>query len=396
MRENRPPDSQPSVLIVDPSKVTLVAARKLLEPHFAVYLAEDGAAAWELVESLPDIAAVFTEQNLPVLDGLALLQRMRSTGDLRISDLPVIIITSGERNESMRRAALDAGATDFILKPFDAVDLLTRVRAWCSTSQRAQLLRRDNNTLRELVLLDADTRAGNRDYFLQEAIKDRSFCIRHGGDHTLLYIAIDNLDRILREQGRVAAGEAIALVAEAIRAKCRREDTFARVGESAFALSLLHTDILGARVLAERIRQAIGLKIFKPRGMTVSITVSIGIAMPTTDANLTAEQLLDAAEKSARLAARAGGNQTHVDPGGRTGGARPAGTGKGKQESPVGAEPASPPNNGVSTIIDMAAAQADPAGFVAEALPILQKLPDSERLALIDRLLVMAETPSDA
>lgn len=394
MRDTRPPESQPAVLVVDPSKVTLVAARKLLEPHLSVYLAEDGAAAWELVESLPDIAAVFTDQHLPVLDGLGLLQRIRTAEDLRISDLPVIVITSGERNEAMRRAALDAGATDFILKPFDAVDLLTRVRAWCNTSQRAQLLRRDNNTLRELVMRDADTRAGNREYFLQETVKDRSFCIRHGGDHTLLYICVDNLERIQREQGRVAAGEAIVLVADAIRAKCRREDTFARVTESAFALSLLHTDVLGARVLAERIRQAIGLKPFKPRGMTVSLTVSIGIASPATDANLPAEQLLEAAEKSARLAARAGGNQTHVDASaGKSSNARATDAGQ-KQNASTTAPTTE--ISAASALINQAAAIADPVGFVAEAMPVLEKLADAERLALIDRLLVMTETPSDA
>ena len=200
-----PGDSQPAILVIDPSKVTLVAARKLLEPHFGVYLAEDGLAGWELIEAVPEIAAVFTEQNVPGLDGTALLRRIRESTDERIADLPVIIITSGERNEATRRTAFEAGATDFVLKPFDAVDLLTRARAWSSTSQRATSLRQNNRTLRELVMLDADTRAGNRDYFLQETIKDRSFCLRHGIDHTMLYITIDNLDRIAREQGRVAA-----------------------------------------------------------------------------------------------------------------------------------------------------------------------------------------------
>lgn len=375
-------DAQPAILIADPSKVTLIAARKLLEPHFGVYLAEDGIAAWDLLESIPEIAAVFTDQNLPRLDGHALLARIRASTELRIADLPVIVTTSGDRNEATRRAAVDAGATDFIIKPFDGLDLLTRARAWCGTSQRAMLMREDNNTLRELVLLDADTRAGNRSYFLQEAIKDRSFCMRHQGEHTLMYIAIDHFDRILRDQGRIAARDAVAATADAIRSKCRREDTFARVSDSAFALSLLHTPPLGARVLAERIRQSIGQKVFKSRGMPMNITVSIGISASPADADVAAGQLLDAAERSATIAARAGGNQTHVDST-----LRPAGAAGINKPAPQVAAFSSEESS-----INMAAALADPATFIGEVLPVLQKLSDAERLILIDRLLVMSET----
>jgi two-component system cell cycle response regulator len=373
-------ENLPGVLIVDPSKVVLVAARKLLEPHFSVYMAEGGNAAWELIESIPDITAMFTEQNLPSLSGIDLLRRIRESADPRIANLPVVITTSGERDEATRRAALDAGATDFILKPFDAVDLLTRARAWSSTAVRAHSLHEHNQVLRELVMVDTDTRAGNRDYFLQESVKDRSFCIRHRRAQAVLHIAVDHFDRILREQGRVAAREAVGMVAEVIRSKCRREDTFARIGESAFALSLLHTDHIGARVLAERIRQAIAQKVFKARGMAVAISVSIGIYVPPYEADLKAEQLLEMAEKSAKIAARAGGNQTNVV---NEGAPRPAAA------APSVAKPAP---SGTITLQAESIAE-DPQLFIDKLFPLLQRLEDSDRLALIDRLLVMAETP---
>ncbi|MFZ5723304.1 MAG: GGDEF domain-containing response regulator [Pseudomonadota bacterium] len=380
-------EAQPAVLIVDPSKVTLVAARKLLEPHFGVYLAEDGDAAWELLESIKEIASVFTDQHLRGTAGHDLLARIRNSGDPRIADLPVIITTSGDRNEATRRAALEAGATDFILKPFDAIDLLTRAKAWCHSSQHASLMREDNNALRELVLLDAETRAGNRDYFLQELIKDRSFSLRHGGEHTLMYVSVDGFERIQSEQGRVAAREALGLVAAAIRAKCRREDTFARVTESAFALSLLHTPPLGARVLAERIRQDLARRIFKPRGMTVTLTVSIGIAAPT-GADASAEQLLETAARCARIAGRGGGNQVNIDSSLATTTADSAG----KRER-KGVESSLVPVHGA---VNAEAALADTAAFVGELIPVLQQLSDAERLILIDRLLVMSETTSGA
>lgn len=380
----------PGILVVDPSKVTLVAARKLLEPHFSVYLAEDVEGAFELVSSIPEISAVFTEQHMPGQTPNALLARIRQSDEERIADLPAIIITSGERKEAERREAMDAGATDFIIKPFDPVDLVTRARAWASTSQNAAQMRQHNSVLRKLVMLDSETRAGNRDYLLQEIVKDRSFTARHGGNHSMLYIIIDNHERIVLEQGRMAAREAIVLVAEAIRSKCRREDTFARVGEGEFALSLLHTGHIGARVLAERIRQAISLKLFKPRGMPIALTVSTGVSMCPVNVDMSAEQVLEAAQKAARQAVRSGGNQTYV-------------------AADITARPQSPKISKATTAgddrqgrscqflknLDVPAALSSPGEFIEELLPILQELGEAERLNLIDRLLVMAESPPD-
>lgn len=381
---------KPGILVVDPSKVSLVAARKLLEADFSVYLAEGVEPAWELLSSIPEISAVFTEQNLPGNEPNTLLHRIRASEDERVADLPVIVVTSGERKESERRAAMDAGATDFILKPFDPVDLRTRARAWGHTSQNAASLRQHNSVLRSLVMVDPDTRSGNRDYLLQEIIKDRSFTSRHGGHHSLLYITIDNYERILREQGRVAAREAVVLVADAIRSKCRREDTFARVGDNEFALSLLQTGQLGARVLAERIRQAISLKLFKPRGMAMTVTVSIGVSLPATDVDLTAEQILEAAARAAKQAARAGGNQTFV----------PADVVNRTAPEPARKKPTAEHAPGMAGSLlgglDVAAALAKPNDFIEELLPVLQSLGEGDRLNLIDRLLVMAETSNDA
>ncbi len=377
-------NNPPAILVVDSSKVLLVTARKLLESHFRVCLADTVQAAWDLLGSTPTVTAVFTEQDMPGEASNAMLARIRAATDERIANLPIIVITSGERNEASRRAAIDAGATDFILKPFDAVDLVTRAGAWSNMSRRAALLHADNTLLRSLTMIDPDTRAGNRNYFLQELIKGRSFSVRHGGDHTLLYIAVDNYSRILHEQGSAAALEAVALVADGIRSKCRHEDTFARIADNEFALSLLQTSQIGARVLAERIRQTVGLKPFKPRGMLVTITVSIGVSMPPRDADLTAAQMLDMAARAAKQAARAGGNQTFVSTETAVKATSAA------TEAVVDREEATTSN--LLTAADLDAVLANPQEFIRQLLPICRRINDAERLQLIDQLLKMVET----
>ncbi len=380
-------ETQPAILVADASKVTLVTARKLLESQFNVYLAEDGEAAWELLTSIPEITAIFTDQNLPQLDGLSLLARLRSAQDPRLIDLPVIITTSGERNETARRAAVDAGATDFIIKPFDSIDLLTRARAWCNTTQRTATLREQNLGLRELVLLDADTRTGNHDYFLQESVKDRSFCLRHGGAHTLMYIQLDTPAGSARD--RATMRDAMAAVAAVIRAKCRREDTYARIDDHAFALSLLHTAPLNARVLAERIRLAVAENPKTSTDRPLRISVSIGISASLPDPDVPAEDMLSIAKEASRAAVRAGGNRVHVD----------AATMQATEEVVIKTHPVTRESKDkINThdeshpLINVDAALADTAAFVGDLLPVLQKLSDSERLVLIDRLLLMSDS----
>jgi len=119
--------------------------------------------------------------------------------------------------------------------------------------------------------------------------------------------------------------------------------------------------------------------------MAVAISVSIGVFVPAPEAEMTAEYVLDSAERGARIAARAGGNQTNVT--NNDNGARIAAT-------RAALAPEKPVASNYS--FDTETAMADPQLFIDSLFPLLQKLEDADRLALIDRLLVMAETPSDS
>jgi DNA-binding response OmpR family regulator len=76
---------------------------------------------------MPDV--LLLDLNMPGLDGMTLLGWIRS--DERLAGLPVIIIT-GETDRARRAEALDAGADDYLCKPVELSDLLTRVKAWAS------------------------------------------------------------------------------------------------------------------------------------------------------------------------------------------------------------------------------------------------------------------------
>jgi two-component system, OmpR family, response regulator MprA len=143
------------ILVVDDERAVRDSLRRALELQgYEVDLAADGAEALARLESNGQVDAVLLDILMPVMDGLEVCRRIRRSGN----PIPVLMLTArdavGDRVEG-----LDAGADDYVVKPFALEELLARVRA---------LLRRASPTgdgvLRFAdVELDTGTRQVRRD-----------------------------------------------------------------------------------------------------------------------------------------------------------------------------------------------------------------------------------------
>lgn len=113
------------VLTVDDSasmRALLLAA--LTSRGFAVEQAVDGQEALEWLAT-NEVDAVITDINMPRLDGFGLIEKLR--GSALHADRPILVLTTESSDEKKRRAR-DAGATGWIVKPFDADKLTTALR----------------------------------------------------------------------------------------------------------------------------------------------------------------------------------------------------------------------------------------------------------------------------
>ena len=113
------------ILVVDDERAVRESLRRALELEgYEIELAADGNEALDRLESASEPDAMILDLLMPGVDGLEVCRRLRGTG----SKLPVLMLTARTEIEN-RVAGLDAGADDYVTKPFALEELLARVRA---------------------------------------------------------------------------------------------------------------------------------------------------------------------------------------------------------------------------------------------------------------------------
>ncbi len=133
------------ILVVDDEALLRTAMRDVLEDEgYRVIEAEDGVAACECCSAaLPNL--IVADARMPRMDGFTLCRELRSRP--AVANVPILVVT-GLNDRSSIAAAYEAGATDFIAKPFDWLILTHRIRYMLRTADMVQVLRNSEAFLR--------------------------------------------------------------------------------------------------------------------------------------------------------------------------------------------------------------------------------------------------------
>ncbi len=112
-----------SCLVVDDSKVVRMVARKILEElEFEISEAADGQLALaQCLQSMPD--AILLDWNMPVMNGIEFLRELRKTVG---GGAPIVVFCTTENDIAHIKTAMDAGANEYIMKPFDSEIIETK------------------------------------------------------------------------------------------------------------------------------------------------------------------------------------------------------------------------------------------------------------------------------
>jgi diguanylate cyclase (GGDEF)-like protein len=303
---------KPIILVVDDSRLMRVAARKILKNDFEILEAEDGEVAWNILQDNRQINLVMSDLSMPNLDGLGLLRKIRESSDAYGKELPVIIVTGAEDDDGSKNSALAAGASDFITKPFESVQLLARTQAQAK-QQRIQQALHDSETRKQQLekhsSVDALTGLANRRAFLNDIEENLSYTIRHGTELAILLVQVEKYKALFLRRGKQTAEQVLRQLAGLLDEDRRREDIVARFGMDTFGILLPSANLTGARRVAEQLHLAIKQQDFNVDDEPVPVNVTIAVTSPPVHAQINAAELLADAGEKLKIAQKSGGDR---------------------------------------------------------------------------------------
>jgi diguanylate cyclase (GGDEF)-like protein len=296
-------ESRISVLIADDAAVSRTLLRRTLaRENFTVLEAATGLEALHLFEQHhPNV--VVTDWMMPDLNGIELCRQIQPTKKKVFSY--VIVVTSLVQ-EDKAVEALEAGADDFVTKPFHPNELLARVRVGCRIAELQRELAQKNEWLQHLSLTDPLTKIPNRRAATDWAERELQQAMRH---RFPVVLAIADLDRfkLVNDTYGHATGDAVLVqFADILRQNARRGDLAARLGGEEFLLVFSHADLAGAMTALERIRSTMKGHRFHAGGDEFGVTASFGLALYDGRQSADLAGVLAAADQ-ALYAAKAGG-----------------------------------------------------------------------------------------
>lgn len=252
-------------LIVDDSATILASAKKMLQDEYLVHTAKNGEEAWKVLNENQGIKIVFSDLQMPGMNGMQLLLKIRESNDPRISKMPVIMITGQSDSTAGKRAVFEIGATDFIGKPFDTFDLLSRARTNTGKVRRSADAV-DNNAQDLFVTPSSFQRVGKET--LARAYETKE-------EFTVLHIEFSNFEKIKKAVGSKSVRQIMVSIVKRINGVLREEDVATRIGENKFAI-LMFTDSYNAKATVDRLSEYMRKLVFEMNGESLSVALAYG------------------------------------------------------------------------------------------------------------------------
>lgn len=298
------------VLIADDS----VVSRHLLEVAlrkwgYDVVSVPDGLAAWEALQTPNAPSLAILDWVMPALTGPEVCRMVRQLQKDKYTYL--ILLTSKSLKEDLIEG-MEAGADDYVTKPFDQHELQVRLRAGIRILELQTELVAAQEALREQASRDSLTRLWNRSTVFEMLEKELSRMERGDTGVGVIMMDIDHFKSINDTYGHLVGDEVLRESARRLTAVCRTYDSVGRYGGEEFLIILpgCHVNCVGTH--AERLRQAIAGEPMQIGGVELQISASFGATYAVPAFEAPPEGLLRSADMALYCAKREGRNCVRV------------------------------------------------------------------------------------
>jgi two-component system cell cycle response regulator len=290
------------VLIADDDPAALLLLESVLEDWgYEVVTARGGTEAWDVLRRADSPPLAILDWMMPGLDGVDVCRKVRQEGEAPYVYL--ILLTGKVRTQDVVQG-MDAGADDYVSKPFEEQELKVRLRAGRRIVELHEELRTQAN-------LDALTGAWNRRMILEIFQREIARAGREGTSLGVIMADLDHFKRLNDTLGHIAGDVALRETSRRMSTALRPYDSLGRYGGEEFLIILPGCDPSGAPAVAERVRHALAeVPVGTSSGM-IRVTVSLGAATGE-GASLDADALIRMADAALYRAKRGGRNRVEV------------------------------------------------------------------------------------
>jgi diguanylate cyclase (GGDEF)-like protein len=263
--------SDTTVLVIDDDTHIHTAVEELLGDvaDWVLKAKNPGDGVRIAIQQKPDV--ILLDINMPQMDGFKVCHLLKENNATK--DIPILFLTIDEKVDHLARA-LDCGGSDYILKPFNAIELDARVRVALRTKRMFDMLR-------EQARIDGLTGLNNRAAMDDALVSAISAYERMGQSLAFLMIDLDHFKKINDTYGHGIGDSVLRKIGATIRSQCRPYDIGCRFGGDEFCVILGHTEGVDAEQVASRILTEIGEIEVRAGGTPVVVGTSAGLVSAT-------------------------------------------------------------------------------------------------------------------
>ena len=264
------------VLAAEDSPVARAMLRAMLAKWgYDPVVARDGLEAWRELNAEDPPRLAILDWMMPGLDGVEICRRVRAAEREPYTYLLLLTAKTGSQDLV---EGMEAGADDYLRKPFEAEELRVRMRAGRRILDLQEQLVAAREKLREQATHDYLTGLYNRGAALEALRRNLARAARESGPLALVMCDIDCFKSINDRYGHPAGDEVLCEAAVRMRDSMRHYDIAGRYGGEEFLFVLPGTAESGARAQAERMRETFAAKPFPAGGESLPVTCSFGVS----------------------------------------------------------------------------------------------------------------------